>query len=672
MMHLRVHKAQNDTLNEINIPTIKHNNTYFINGVYPIQIVNHHSAYNVFVSKFIKNLETINYSSDIQKRKIEGHIYISGLQRETMQLALGDIVTIYLTDSEDIYKLNPEVEYHINVHIKQITGNGQTIISKKKLQNLIQTQLKHICINNNYIYAIEDDETQRKIQISIKIDGYDSHPYCYYNGENIKINKITLSQQTDKKCLLIDESNKHVDIDMLKSVDLSELGIGGLKPQIVELLRRVFASRVCDPKMIQALQLSHVKGVLLYGPPGTGKTLIARQLGKMLNSVEPIVVNGPEILSKYVGESAENIRKLFKEAEDEYRDKGEYSRLHVIIFDEFDAIAGNRTAGDSAGSQVGNQIVNQLLAKMDGVESLNNILIFGLTNRKELIDNALLRPGRFEVQLEIGIPDLNGRHEIFNIHLKQSKNEGALSSTVDTKQLAKLTDNFTGAEIAGVVRNAITFAIYREINQSDNKDFKLEKSNMITIQNNDLMQAIKDMQPLFGKDNQMLDIILPLGITLYENQQYVHDTLKSSIDDYLISTGNQSLKILIAGKTRQGKSTIAIHLAKSFDISNIIYLSNYDLIGQNDFTKNSKIKELYIKATTTGTSIIVLDDIDNMMEVSDSKRGFIFNNSILQTFRTLWSKNVVHKVIFITTVSNNIIIDDLGMTPLFDHCEVIR
>eukprot|EP00951_Prasinocladus_malaysianus_P013832 scaffold105134_cov38-Prasinocladus_malaysianus.AAC.2 len=127
-----------------------------------------------------------------------------------------------------------------------------------------------------------------------------------------------------------------------KELSFEKLGIGGLDSQFDDIFRRAFASRVFPPDVVEKLGISHVKGMLLYGPPGTGKTLIARQIGKMLNGKEPKVVNGPEILNKYVGQSEENMRNLFGEAEAEYKARGEDSDLHIIIFDEIDAICKQR------------------------------------------------------------------------------------------------------------------------------------------------------------------------------------------------------------------------------------------------------------------------------------------------------------------------------------------
>merc|ERR1712045_437222 len=209
--------------------------------------------------------------------------------------------------------------------------------------------------------------------------------------------------------------------------DFSKMGIGGLGDQFKAIFRRAFASRVFPPEVMEQLGCKHVKGILLYGPPGTGKTLMARQIGQMLNAREPKIVNGPEILDKYVGESEAKIRALFAEAEAEERSMGPLSGLHIIIFDEIDAICKAR--GSQAGNTgVNDTVVNQLLSKIDGVDQLNNILVIGMTNRRDMIDDALLRPGRLEVSIEIGLPKEGGRAQIFVIHTR------------------KLTKNFSGAE----------------------------------------------------------------------------------------------------------------------------------------------------------------------------------------------------------------------------------
>jgi vesicle-fusing ATPase len=221
-----------------------------------------------------------------------------------------------------------------------------------------------------------------------------------------------------------------------KGFNFEALGIGGLNAEFQDIFRRAFASRTVPPELLRKMGQRHVRGMLLYGPPGAcarptsregrcagvrrhaeccwprrlgshsarsrpapppnrrpagcGKTLIARQIGKALHAHPPKIVNGPEILNKYVGQSEENIRNLFADAEKEQAEAGDDSDLHIIIFDEFDAIAKQRgTSGGGTG--VNDSIVNQLLSKIDGVDSLNNVLLIGMTNRKDMIDEAIIR-----------------------------------------------------------------------------------------------------------------------------------------------------------------------------------------------------------------------------------------------------------------------------------------
>lgn len=275
------------------------------------------------------------------------------------------------------------------------------------------------------------------------------------------------------------------------------MGIGGLEKEFSEIFRRAFASRIIPPELIKQLGCKHVKGILLYGPPGTGKTLIARQIGKMLNAREPKIVNGPEIFSKWIGESEANIRDLFVDAEKEQKKFGEESGLHIIIFDEVDSICKPR--GDGISHKVNENVVNQLLSKLDGIEQLNNILVIGLTNRKDMIDEAFLRPGRFEFQMEIGLPDEAGRLQILNIHTAKMREFERMDLDVDLQEIASKTKNFSGAELEGLVRAAQSNAINRLLKSGPKEVIDPEKCPNFLINNADFMLAIEnDIKPAFG------------------------------------------------------------------------------------------------------------------------------------------------------------------------------
>lgn len=290
-----------------------------------------------------------------------------------------------------------------------------------------------------------------------------------------------------------------------------DMGIGGLDKEFSQIFRRAFASRIFPPGLIEQMGIQHVKGILLYGPPGTGKTLIARRIGKMLNAREPKVINGPEVLNKYVGQSEENVRKMFADAEKEYKDKGDESGLHIIIFDELDAVCKQRGSGAGGGTGVGDSVVNQLLSKLDGVDQLNNILLIGMTNRMDMIDDALLRPGRLEVHMEISLPDEHGRVQILKIHTAKMRDSGNLDPDVDLKELAHRTKNFSGAEISGLVRSATSFALSRHVKVGTFAGVA-DDVDQLTVNRQDFEQAFEDVKPAFGVSEEDVQRCLRGGI----------------------------------------------------------------------------------------------------------------------------------------------------------------
>jgi vesicle-fusing ATPase len=288
--------------------------------------------------------------------------------------------------------------------------------------------------------------------------------------------------------------------------DFSKMGVGGLDEEFNAIFRRAFASRVFPPEIMEQLGCSHVKGILLHGPPGTGKTLMARQIGKMLNATEPRIVNGPEILDKYVGESEKKIRDLFEPAEADEKRLGANSPLHIIIFDEIDAICKKR--GSVAGSTgVNDTVVNQLLSKIDGVDQLNNILVIGMTNRADMIDEALTRPGRLEVSVEIGLPKEAGRLQIINIHTRTMVSHKKMAADVDLAELANLTKNFSGAEIEGLVRAAQSCALNRLVKADSKVEVDLKAAEDLLVTRADFLHALQhDVKPALGSAEDLLQV----------------------------------------------------------------------------------------------------------------------------------------------------------------------
>jgi len=444
-----------------------------------------------------------------------------------------------------------------------------------------------------------------------------------------------------------------------------DLGIGGLDKEFSAIFRRAFASRIFPPSIVEKLGIQHCKGILLYGPPGTGKTLMARQIGKMLNAREPIIVNGPEILNKYVGQSEENIRKLFAEAEKEYKARGDESSLHIIIFDELDAICRQR-GGKSDGTGVGDSVVNQLLAKMDGVEQLNNILIIGMTNRKDMIDEALLRPGRLEVHMEISLPDQHGRVQILNIHTAKMRENHLLAPDVDIEELASLTKNFSGAEIAGFVRSASTFAFSRHIKGGTTATVNDDVENLKVCQS-DFLHALEEVHPSFGVSDAELQLCVQNGIIPFSDD--IDRILKDGslfVEQVKNSNHTPLVSVLLHGAPGCGKTALAATIAMNSDYPFIKLITPENMVGYSEMSKMNEITKIFNDSYKSPLSVIVIDSLERLLDWVPI--GPRFSNTVLQTLLVLLKKQPPkgHKLLLISTTSQKNILQEMDMLNSFD------
>eukprot|EP01061_Rhynchopus_euleeides_P016963 TRINITY_DN2830_c1_g2_i2.p1 TRINITY_DN2830_c1_g2~~TRINITY_DN2830_c1_g2_i2.p1 ORF type:complete len:713 (+),score=331.92 TRINITY_DN2830_c1_g2_i2:115-2139(+) len=429
------------------------------------------------------------------------------------------------------------------------------------------------------------------------------------------------------------ESEVMTQSNLLKTeFNFASYGIGGLDSEADQVFRRAFASRIFPNSFLTRLGVNHVKGIMLYGPPGCGKTLMARQIGKMLNCRKPVIVNGPDILSKYVGESEANVRKLFAEAEKEQAEKGDESELHLIIFDEFDAIVKQRgSTKDNTG--VSDNVVNQLLSKIDGVDSLNNVLLVGMTNRKDLIDEALMRPGRFEVQIEIRLPDKHGRQQIFNIHTKHLREEGTLAKDVDLDAMADRTKNYTGAEIEGVVKAAASYALGRCIDYK-NPSKLLSKEVHVTMA--DFLAATDDVRPAFGCSK---DLKTYMRRGLYDYGAVWQEQMRrcmSYIAPLKSGGGLQVQSVLLEGPLGTGKTALAAYMAECSGFPLIKVVSGDDMTGMFENSKVNYIKKAFDDAHKSPYSAIVLDELEDLIDYT--VEGPRFSPIILQTLRRMIKK----------------------------------
>ncbi|KAI1099714.1 AAA-domain-containing protein [Jackrogersella minutella] len=439
----------------------------------------------------------------------------------------------------------------------------------------------------------------------------------------------------------------------------ADMGIGGLDDEFSTIFRRAFASRVFPPGLVEQMGISHVKGVLLYGPPGTGKTLIARQIGKMLNAREPKIINGPEILNKYVGQSEENVRKMFADAEKEYKEKGEESGLHIIIFDELDAVCKQRGSG-SGGTGVGDSVVNQLLSKLDGVDQLNNILLIGMTNRKDMIDDALLRPGRLEVHVEISLPDEHGRVQILNIHTAKIRAINKLGDDVHLDELAHLTKNYSGAEIAGLVKAALSYAFTRHTRLGDVTGVSGNPQDVM-LTRADFMRALEDVKPAFGISEEELSGAAPYGIIDYSPHiQSILSTGLSFVQAVRTSEKSPLFSVLVHGPHGAGKTALAAEIGLKSEFPFVKLVRPID-VGTSEGAKLEFLRRAFSDAYKSALSIVILDSVEKIIDWNPI--GPRFSNAVVQYLGAVLETRPPkgRRLLIIATTSQRSMLDQHGV-----------
>lgn len=379
--------------------------------------------------------------------------------------------------------------------------------------------------------------------------------------------------------------------------------VGGLESQLEAIVRRVLASRA-DPDAARRLGVSHVRGVLLSGPPGCGKTLLARHLARSLGAREPQIVNGPEILDKFVGEAERKVRDLFAPAEAEFAAVGDRSALHVVVLDEMDAIARSRGSltGDTTGVRDG--VVNTLLAKMDGVSEAPNVLVIGLTNRPELIDEALKRPGRLEVQVTVDRPDRRGRRDILRIHTRQMRDNDALSEdaialvdSVDEDSLAARTQDFSGAELAGLVRSAASFALGRAAHDG----------RTAAVSQDDLEHALSELRAAAAtRSDAIAARYHPYGIRgthtshLFEEIRSFLTTRKATIQS----------RLLVPEASGSGSTAAAARAAVSAKEEEIVDYADFVDGADSRLRDVGGLESIFRDQDDRGHALLVIDDVD--------------------------------------------------------------
>lgn len=377
--------------------------------------------------------------------------------------------------------------------------------------------------------------------------------------------------------------------------------IGGLG-DAVKKIREMVELPLRHPELFKRLGVEAPKGVLLHGPPGTGKTMLAKAVAGETSS-NFVSIGGPEIVSKFYGESEGKLREIFKEAEE--------NAPSIIFIDEIDSIAPKR---EEVTGEEERRIVAQLLSLMDGLNSRGKVVVIGATNRPNSIDEALRRPGRFDREIEIGIPDRNGRHEILLIHTRGMP----LADDVDLDWLSDKTHGYSGADLSALTKEAAMAALRRVLPDVDleAEEIPREVLNRISVTQDDFKSALRDMQPstmrevLIEKPNVKWEDIGALDSAKQELKEAVEWPLKyGKVFEHMSAKPPKG--ILLYGPPGTGKTMLAKAVATESE-ANFIAVKGPEFLNKWVGESEKAVRETFRKARQASPCVIFMDEIDSI------------------------------------------------------------
>ncbi|MBW9223048.1 CDC48 family AAA ATPase [Methanothermococcus sp. SCGC AD-155-E23] len=406
----------------------------------------------------------------------------------------------------------------------------------------------------------------------------------------VKITELTKIELKEEPVSEVEES---------KIPDITYEDIGGLKEEVTKI-REMVELPMRHPELFEKLGIEPPKGVLLVGPPGTGKTLLAKAVANEAGA-NFYSINGPEIMSKYVGETEENLRKIFKEAEE--------NAPSIIFIDEIDAIAPKR---DEATGEVERRMVAQLLTLMDGLESRGQVVVIAATNRPDALDPALRRPGRFDREITIGVPDKKGRLEILQIHTRNMP----LAKDVDLEYLAEITHGFVGADLAALCKEAAMKTLRRILPDLDLEKDEIPKEilDKIEVTMEDFKEALKEVEP-----SALREVLVEVPDVKWEDIGGLEDVkqeLREAVEwplkhkEAFERMGIRPPKgILLFGPPGTGKTLLAKAVANESD-ANFISVKGPEIFSKWVGESEKAIREIFRKARQAAPTVIFFDEID--------------------------------------------------------------
>jgi transitional endoplasmic reticulum ATPase len=520
------------------------------------------------------------------------------------------------------------------------------------------------------VEAGEADEITVSPTEKLAIEGLDEYMLANYEGhvfttgDTITVNtlggkiQLVITSTKPAKAVIVTTKTRFKLGSMTKAVEnsiprVTYDDLGGLKKEI-QKVREMIELPMRHPELFEKIGIEAPKGVLLYGPPGTGKTLLAKAVAGETNA-HFTTISGPEIISKYYGESEERLREIFKQAEE--------NTPSIIFIDEIDSIAPKR---DEVSGEVEKRVVSQLLSLMDGMKSRGKVVVIAATNRPDSIDPALRRPGRFDREIEIGIPDQEGRDEILNIHTRGMP----LDDKIDLQQISKVTHGFVGADLEILAKEAAMRSLRRILPEIDLEEDKISADVLqkIKITKEDFREALKEVRPsalrevLVQVPNVTWDDIGGLDSLKEELREAIEWPLKHKEAfehlDVLSPKG-----ILLHGLPGTGKTLIAKAVAKMTE-SNFISIKGPELLSKWVGESEKGVREIFRKARQAAPCIIFFDELDSLVpRRGGSSDSHVTENVVSQILTEIDGLEELHNVLIIGATNRLDIIDPALLRP---------
>ena len=502
----------------------------------------------------------------------------------------------------------------------------------------------------------DDDVLGALRDFGIDIEGFGDFPFTPIPSEAKLIVVSTIPEGIVKitDATQIDLRKEAIDIETLRRPTITYEDIGGLQDAI-EKIREMVELPLRHPELFTRLGIEPPKGVLLYGPPGTGKTLLAKAVASE-SGANFYTIAGPEIMSKWYGQTEENLRKIFEDAEK--------NAPSIIFIDEIDAIAPKR---EEVTGEVEKRTVSQLLTLMDGMKARGKVIVIAATNMPNALDPALRRPGRFDREIEIGVPDKKGRKEILQIHTRNMP----LDNDVDLDWLAEVTYGFVGADLEALAKEAAMSALRRNLPQiSWKKDEEIpeEVLKKLKVTKKDFENALKMVEP-----SAMREVLVEIPNVKWSDiggLEEVKQALKEMIEWPLKNPkaferiGIKPPKgILLYGPPGTGKTLLAKAVASESG-ANFISIRGPEVLSKWVGESEKHIREIFKKAKQVAPSIIFFDEIDSLVPRRGLEMGTrVMENIVSQILSEMSGIEELHNVVVIGATNRPDILDPALLRP---------